>query len=640
MAERIKTITVPFNFDNPAELANNTTTLIGNNTIYIPENNANTPVVIRYAGLFLSHADASTATGTQLAEYTANVTLQGAAVSHFRELGDLTNTAENQAGVLGPIDHTAHFAANFGTVQSKDCIVEALFSRNIGTGVGTRAVYAWMDITYTYDDTQPTHIKTICFPVSNISGALATTANNVIGTVPVLTGGGSPMLCETSPVIRQMWMVFKGNNGNAAVTDHNLTVGVGGASQALPTVECALQTGTYHTFLYNANTVNTLAEFSPRAWGSLATRWHNLVSELWITYEFDAANTTRALNYVEQGLEFDSPLPGTTSANSTIIARSLMIPEPGLIIPIRQALEMRGAAPATGTWQVKVGSQSNYTGYAFVGGQVAGMFIMQHRFDTGGSGGNGLTLTNGENSYNVAIYRSTAQQIWNLSGKAQFLYQSNVAPSGIGSHNRVVRSLALPMRLTAAVSNVQNSSISNIGSDYYLNTMGLDLYAYTTAATQGISIKARELPGESAEGWNTLYTDLYINDAELTFSLTTVRARSAFKRHAGDLDATRMNANTARPIEYTFTTAAQLGAQWFATISNITYDWEGEIINSRGGNVTIYLVRNDTGERMYRGYRTGNGTYTIAVHTPGVVMYADAYESNVSLGRSNTSTVS
>lgn len=636
MTTRIKTITVPFGFDAVADHANNTLTLVGNNTIYIPENNGTTPVVFKDVALFVTHQDLATATGSTLADYDANVCLQGATSQVFTESADLTNSGENVGGLFGPLNFTSHFTSNFGTETSKTCLVSTRFSRSTGTGTGTRGVYAWMDITYQYDDTQPTHIKTICYPVSNVSGALSSTANTSIGVIPQLTGTGG-MLCETSPVIRDMWFKIQGNHAiNAGTAGTFLSANTGGTTITLPISQSNLATDLYRYYQVNANTVDTSSPFSLRLWSNVATRWHGTMAELWINYEFDAANTTNVLNYIEGGVEFDSPANGTTSANAEIITRTLLIPEPGPILPVRQAFQLYYVASASATPQVKIGSQSAYTGYAMVGSVMGGMHSLQHRFDTGGSGGSGLTLQQGENTLNVSLYRSTAQALYNTSGKIKLLYHSGVSANGIGAHNHVIRYTAKPMVLTLATQNTVNS-IFEIGNEYWLDTFGADIFKYCSGSADAVSMRIKQIPGEGDGSWVQVYSDLYINDAELTYSNAVARLRNDFKRHPTDLDSERMNANTTRPYQYSTLVSDALGVQLFGTVSNITYTWEGEIANTQGGNVTIYLCRADNGERMYKTHVTGNGTYIIKTYDNSVQYYADAYESNVSMGRSNTS---
>lgn len=636
MATRMKTITVPFGFDAVADHANNTLTLVGNNTIYIPENNGTTPVVFKDVALFVTHQDLSTNIGATLADYDANVCLQGATSQVFSEAADLTNTGENVGGLFGPLDFTSHFTSNFGTGTSKTCLVSTRFSRSTGTGVTTRGVYAWMDITYQYDDTQPTHIKTICYPISNVSGALSATANTSIGDIPTLTGSGG-ILCETSPVIRQMWVKIMGNHAiNAGNTGTFLSANTGGATVTFPISQSNLATDLYRYYLYNANGANSLAPFSFRCWSNVATRWHGTMAELWVTYEFDAANTTNTLNYIEGGVEFDSPTNGTISANAQIISRTVLVPEPGPILPVRQAFQLYYVAPASATPQVKVGSQSAYTGYAMVGSVMGGMYSLQHRFDTGGSGGSGLTLQQGENTFNVALYRSSAQTLYNTSGKIKILYHSGVSANGVGAHNHVIRRTAKPMQLTLESQNTRNA-IFEIGDSYWLTTYGADIFKYSPAASDSTFLRVKQNPGEGSASWIVVYNNLCVNDAELTYSQAIARLRNDFKRHPTDLDSERMDANTTRPFQYSSLFTCALGVQLFGTISNITYTWQGEIANTAGGNVTIYLCRADNGERMYKTHIVGNGTYTIKTFDNSVQYYADAYESNVSMGRSNTS---
>jgi hypothetical protein len=645
MATRIKTITVPFNFDAPADLANNTLTLVGNNTIYIPENNAGTPVTFKDVTLYLTQQDLSTATGATIGDYDANVCLQGATSSVFSETADLTHSGENMSGVFNiNAGFTSHFASNFGTGQSKTCLISARISRTTGTGVTTRGVYAWMDITYSYDDTQPTHIKTICYPFSNVSGPFTSTANTSMGDIPILTGAGG-MLSESANTIRHMWVKLHGNHCiSAGTAGSQLSANTGGATVAFPISQSNLATDLYRVYLYNANSITTTAPWSFRAWSNNATRWHNLVGELWITYEFNAANTTNVLNYVEVPFHYDIfKIGGMTgsagTSNASIINKTILIPEPGTILPVRQAaIFYYTASSGNNTPQIKIGTQSGYTGYVSTTSVGAGMCCLQHRFDTGGSGDSGHTFVSGENTFNVCFARaSTGSNIGDVTGKIRVLYHSGVSANGISAHNHVIRSLSKNMQMTAATGNTVNAMIEIGDSNYWWTGFGMHFHRWEGSQNNPWDIIIKQNVGEGAESFNRVYNTGADKSNEIGYYLNTPNFDKIFKRYPQDLDTTRMEANTTRPININCGVNGSWAYGFEGTVHHITYTWSGNLANTQGGNCTIYLCRADTGERMFKTHFTGNGTYTIKTYDNQVQYFAEAYENNVSMGRSNTS---
>jgi len=108
MATRKKTITVPVNFGNVADLVNNTLTTIGTPTIYIPENSVGNPVTFTSVCFFTAAQDTSTATGATITTYTNTLTLAGAAASSVTiSAGTLPNSGENWGGLFGPVNDVA-----------------------------------------------------------------------------------------------------------------------------------------------------------------------------------------------------------------------------------------------------------------------------------------------------------------------------------------------------------------------------------------------------------------------------------------------------------------------------------------------------------------------------------------------------
>ncbi len=110
------------------------------------------------------------------------------------------------------------------------CDLQVFFDQTTGTTFGMNNVTAVLYITYQYDDTAATQIKTVTIPLESLTDTLPTSNTN-FGTnqIPQLTGGG--ILPENSPVIRDWYLLIEGNENinNATATDWTTSVSIDGA---------------------------------------------------------------------------------------------------------------------------------------------------------------------------------------------------------------------------------------------------------------------------------------------------------------------------------------------------------------------------------------------------------------------------
>lgn len=639
MATRLSPILkVPVNFGNPADLADAVLTLVGTPTIYIPENSVTNPVSFVSVILNVAFQDTSTATGATFTETRAACTLSGAGASTITELDDLSATGENIGGVFGPLDFTSYFNTNFGTVTSKTCDVNAYFDVSTGTGLLTRGVYAWFEIQYTFDDSAANRIKTIGYDLESITGALTTTANTSYGTIKQLTGGGGLLNGYATPVVRYAWAEVRGNFGaNNNATDANINYSFDGSgSNALPTREAALATDTWQLYQIDLSALSTGATHTIDLWSSLATRWQCLNVTIYVTYEYVVSGTTRILNYLELPLEYETPLNGTSANERHRQTRTVVIPEPGTITQHNISVDFCYQSNASATLQIRAGSQASFRGYAAIANVVGGMFEATHVLDSRSASGSAITLARGKNEFVIDVYRSTGA-VSNLSGLIRVLYESDVPASGIDSASKCCYKFARQMDYTATGDNtVSNVSFAIPEADYWLIGIGMQLNIYTAASSGCINAWAEVNSGEGeGDGWRSLYTDPFIGDAELAFARVFVRGRDAFKRHPDDADTSRLDLEANRRFRVTCTgTTIRMGWKLIMNYHSQSFAVSGNITNSDGGTVDLYLFTADTHELYAVTSRVGNGAYSFNVHDPVQEYYVVAYEDNVFKGRS------
>jgi hypothetical protein len=639
MATRKKTITVPVNFGNVADLVNNTLTTIGTPTIYIPENSVSNPVTFSSVCFFSAAQDTSTLTGATITTYTNTLTLAGAPASSVTITGSLANTGENWGGLFGPVDYTTYFNTNYGTVNSKVLTVQVLSNITTGTGTTTRGVYGYLEITYTYSDTEPTRIKTVCIPYESGTGTLTAVANTTFCTLPNLTGGTGWLDGYSGLVIRDRWIEIKGNcNNNNTATDSNLTINFdsSGSPLALPVRESALGSDSYQIYLVDASALTTTSTHLFQLWNSIVTRWSNIIVNEWINFEYDVSGSTRVLNYIEIPVDFDSPVPGTTSAVALRLARPLLISEPGSLVMRKCSIEIDYNTGASATVAIKGGVQASYRSYAQISNIVAGMFSFQHGLDASSASGSAFTLVRGENDIIIDLYRS-AGSAFNVSGVIKILYESDVASGGVDNNSDVRRGFMRQLSFTATGDVSVTDSFQIPDSNYWIQGLALQNYFWMSAAVSALTQQASILPGESdGAGWRELFADTYVGDNEIGYGLWTVRARPEFKIYPQSPNTERLNVESSRSYRTTSTTTFRFGTTWVVSYNTIEFSISGNVSGSNGGLVTLSLFRADNEDLVAVTTRVGNGAYSFVAYDDTISYFITAYEDNTYKGLSKS----
>lgn len=639
MATRKKTITIPVNFGNIADLVNNTLTTIGTPTIYIPENSVGNPVTFTSVCFFTAAQDTSTVTGATITTYTNTLTLAAAAASSVTiSAGTLANSGENWGGLFGPVDYTTYFNTNFGTGTSKALTVAVLSNITTGTGVTTRGVYGYLEITYTYSDTAATRIKTVCVPYESQTSTLLTTLNNPFCTLAQLTGVGGLLDGYAGVTIRNRWIEIKGNcNNNNTNTDHNLVFAFdSGASTNLPTRESALATDTYQVYQVDASALTTTATHVFNLWNSLASRWANIIVNEWVTFEYTVSGSTRVLNYIEVPVEFNSPIPGTTSAVALRLQRTLLIPEPGTLTMRKCSVEINYNTAASATIAIDAGAQASFRSYAQSSTVVAGQFSFQHGLDASSALGAAFTLVKGENDIIIDLYRSAGSG-YNCTGILKMLYESDVDATSIDNHSDVRRGFMRQMSFTTTGDSSTTDSFSIPDANYWMQGLATQNYFWMQSAVTSLTQQAAVLPGEGdGAGWRELFVDSYVSDNEIGYGTWTVRARPEYKIYPQNPDIYKLDVEVARSYRTTSVTTFRFGTTWVVSYNNITTTLSGTISGSNGGAITISLFRADTEELFSVTSRTGNGTYSFVIYDDTNTYFVTAYEDNTYKGLSKT----
>lgn len=635
MATREKTVCFAFPMTTTL-VADATVTNLSQITLYIPEASPTFTSVMVEVGF----QDVITAAGGTINEYRVGLRLAAAGYTTITETDDIANTAENMAGVLGPFDFTSHFNTNWSGT-SRTCDLQVYFDQNSGTDFGMANVTAMVYVTYTYDDTATTQIKTVRVPME-FAGSTSTSETQ-IGTnqIPQLTSGG--ILPEAGVTIRDWFIVAEANetNGNAT-TDFAISFRTDtDTTYVCMTQKAALGSDRFCRWIYRpASPPSATAAHQWKMWASVAGRCHNMTFTLYVTYEFTLSGTTRVLNSIMLPVEIGSPLGSTGTGQASRYSRSLLIAEPGTITLRQSSFRINfNTSAATGSNNFRAGGQA-YQAYSAPANVVAGMFCLQRRIDSGASGGAGVTLARGMNDLVIDGYTSSASvDLTNISGYIILNYESDLSADGIGAHNHTVfKNLFQWDGLLTDLTTISGYSFAIPETNYYLAGVGFMFNVWQGVAANAMNFDCECLSGEGkGGGYYDIYADAYQSDAERGCTQTWARGRDLFRRYPGDVDPERLDIESSR--RFRFYTAATTSAGIMMMVTYQSMEWN--VADSITGNdaalpTDVELVLADTGEVRQRTTLTaGTTAFDFTVNDNTEDYFVSVYQDGTHVGRSD-----
>lgn len=605
MATRLKT--VKYAFPALASLTNNTLTNVTQITIDLEAGTKTFRSVVAHVTM----DDIVTATGGSITTKTFGLRVGAAAYTSVANANTVTNSGEN-ISLWWDIDYTSHFTTNWSG-SSMTCDFQLQINQSTGTTLGMVNVCVTLDITYEYDDTQTTHVKTVMIPLDMPVAAMVTGATTY-DTIPAL----DTYLPEASKSYKNIHVVVQGNTTqSAAATDFTLTLRVGATSVTTGNYEGALQTDRFFRYVWDVTSAwpSTGATQTWQPTCSIATRVNHPQAWLVVTYSFDVSTTTSVMNSVMLPMELASPMGGPTSADYQRGARELFIQEPnatGNRIAF-YAFWTQIAAIAGVNMRAGTGSFVAYTDAAAItGGAVAAMC----RNDSA------VTLARGRNELNFDVYRTDTTDFgWNLSGFWLVNYTSDVATEGVGAHNHTVeygiRAFGTGANNTDATSSATAVQIPE--TEYYISGLGNALLAFMsgTVAPSGLTVLVERLSAEGGIQWEQSYIDSMQTDPEVGAFVAYSQMRTLFKRWPTDPGSDRMDIETARRwrVHMNGSTAAN---GWYSlavvlTYHAITYTVAGTVsdyVDADGAGLTVWVHRADSGERVGAVTTTTGGAFT------------------------------
>ena len=351
-------------------------------------------------------------------------------------------------------DVTAYFLTNFGSGASQTCQVGVAFSHS--TAASANNLTAELHVTYDYDNTAATHVKTIEIPIQGHYTTL-TTSDIEIGT----TGGVSdaaanqiPNLStfcpEASKTFKQIYLRVTAHDYSTTGTGDttlSLKLDSGGTYDARAVCKHAIGVGaqyrdivdlTVAPYSITTNAVHALIAKSNLASNSFA----NLSAVLVVTYTFTVSGTTRELHSCRSVVANDrgttAMMFGVLAADGHQYVAQLEVQEPGTITMLQSGVVVFDQN------QVALSSFVNATGQgaratvianiSFGTVSCAGTRIYTRRCDHDSSA---WALVRGTNRLAVNVRASlNITPSVEFSGYAIVNYTADIPAQGIGSGNR------------------------------------------------------------------------------------------------------------------------------------------------------------------------------------------------------------
>ena len=630
MATRLKT--VEYWFPAGTTLNDATDTNLTQITVSLPESGK----TFRKVMLEVVAHDRNTSLGN-ISRHQVSVSVAGAAYAVVNNANAITNGGEQQTIIFSG-DFTSHFTTNFtGTSHTVDArvLIDSAIASPLSPAFNN--VTARLSITYEYDGTSATQVKTVRIPLdADVDAGTAVKPSPATSTIPAL----DTELPEASKVYKQTVVVMTGNDGVTGTTDQYVRMQIDTLTQF--DSDLYEHGSTVSMFFRNTSiqSFDTSVEHSFYFWSWQTTGGNHMQAWLVVTYEFDATSANDI--YVSLMLPFsaDSPMGGTTSSDYQRITRDLWIQETGIVNKRQACYLYWDQANSISGLYLRIGTGS-FVAYSDVAAVLAGSNAAMIRNDSA------FSLDRGKNVLNVDMYRTdTADLGFSISGFFIINYTADKPTGGHGAENHTVM-WCLADTGTAAASSIEYTVAATAPiipeSDYFLNNVGVECkYVPSgTNAVMGGAVLAERLAAEGGIAWVPIVNSVSNTDGETGIYHLYGYYYDFFQQFPGDTIThfgQRVDLETSRRWRWLLG-GTVVGARGqvclLITYHSITYTVSGSITGSNGGTVNIDLVRDSNPEEtVKRTTRTGNGSYSFTWYDNTINMYVSAYEDGTHVGRS------
>lgn len=606
MALRLNTVEYAFP-QNLGNYASGTVENFSQITIDIPET-TNRTFISAFADIFT--LDANATTGSDITAWSFGLRVGGTGAFLNRTVTDTIADTAEQMSFHMLFDVSSQFISNFtGTSH----VVDASFALASWSHNNTSCKLV---ITYQWDDSEDTRIKTVRIPIESSTGALGTTLANIRGggiNVPALDF----FLPEASKAYKDIFFETWVNEGTTTATATNPTLGFALDNDATdddnPHEDSGASARLYRR-IWQRKDMDTAIPHEFKAKTTTTNMpFRMLGSVLNVTYTYYEPDTTHVMNSILlAGADEIGRAGSTTDADKSRFRRTLAIPETNPIL-VTSGLQFSFIDSGAVTMNVRVGPQA-YTAYSNAANVVCGSYLFMHNFDASSRKGAGLTLSKqGE----IVIDWYTGSEAagrtgTNISALMYLNYRSDKStlPGGSANHAHTVIPLFSPTSPDTLLNPITRQVIDIPETNRWITSMCPVISTLNSVASNYMIFSA-ELDASTSigAGWTDIYVGQIQQDSEFSPIISFARARKKFKRWPLDTDTTRMAVEKSRSYRFQMAASSWFQCYWPITYHTITNYVSGQVsgYTGDGAGISISVYDNNYMEEMIWEGSTGVG---------------------------------
>jgi len=506
-------------------------------------------------------------------------------------------------------------------------------------------------ITYDYDDTSATQIKTIRIPIESTRQYLGTGGWQTLGGATAIPDVEGSYLPEASVTLRTAFLELWGVEGpGSTTTDWTGSFRVNGGTQRdfWRSEQWASGNSLAVHATYRIDDIEDLsAARSLEISSTLASTGGRIGGWLVCTYEFNPSTSSTIYNSVLVGA-MDTSLASLTATSGDLEAyrSELWIQEPTTLTLKESAIFafVESAAPAGANFSIGAGAQSVTT--RSVAGSASFDLMthsLVHRIDSGGENGvNFATIARGKNTLETRMYAGTASIFFGLSAFAVVNYTSAKDGDGVGAHNHTIMGGIVPSTNASAASLQVSVTPATIAeTNYFLSGEPVVCIRYFPVNSNATHYFSFEIESQN-EGWmkNIWAAVNENNEAHQREIWLPINMRN-WKRWPSDPYADHEeDIETSRTFEFTSLIQNTLWtASTWVTYHGITFTVSGTVSGYGGAGTGIAVDAFSASDDHWLGTAntTTGGAYSITVFE-GQDAYAVAREDDTHVGRSANGT--
>lgn len=618
MAIRTKTVEYWFPFQN--SIPDNTKTALTQITIDLPETSGTARV---FKDVYVEVVFANTDTTGINSRY-IELTLEGASpVSAFTTIA-ISSSGENIVANQ-TADFTSYFIDNFGSANSSRTLDCSLTIDSSTAGLANLSVK--VVITYAFDDSNATHLRTVWIPLNSPKTYLPTT-KTIADTIPAL----DTYLPEANKTYKQIAIVVQGNQQAASTTDIYLYLDVDSENQLSALYERGGATASWFRG-HQLFSFNTSVTHDFYLWASLSPAFHFPQVYMVVTYTFTPSSSSSML--VSVLLPHNVPTLASVSGNSQKTEVNFSIQEENPVMQ-RLAIYLSWDQNASATLGLKVGTNASYTVYSSPAAVTAGSCVLMERAESLHP-----ALVRGNNVFYYDTYKSTSLQMFNgLSGFWILNYTCDIPSQGYWAANHTVFYGIFhhnSLQTAPVLDQVTNAvTTTNVDSSFYYNSLSsfVTLVSNFTGQYVGFNLSVRNDEDTAWLDLGTVFTNPDPEAGMFVYYLDCLK-RNVFQRWNSDIGIDRISLDRTSPWRIvtanTTTTSHFINIDLIITYHSIVYTVTGSIQGSSGGLIDITLFDSNNNP-LKSTSRTGNGPFSINWHDNTNPVYVTAKEGSNLVG--------